>query len=124
MKIREVALKFGITQDTLRYYERIGVIPPVNRNSAGIRNYNEEDFKWIERAVCLRNAGVSVEKIAEFVRYYQEGDEPFEARLRLLKSELIYLNSQKEKLEKEIAHLNYKVSCYENAVLTGKLIWK
>lgn len=124
MTIGEVAGKYGITQDALRYYERVGAIPPVCRTSGGIRNYLNEDIKWINRAVCLRNAGVSVETIAEFVKRYQEGDDTFEARLQLLKCELKNLNDQKEKLEREITLLNYKVSCYEDAVKTGVLVWK
>ncbi len=48
MTIKEVCEKYGITQDTLRYYERIGVIPEVSRTSGGIRNYSDTDIKWVE----------------------------------------------------------------------------
>jgi len=124
LTIGDAAGKLGISQDTLRYYERVGAIPPVGRTPGGIRDYRDEDLVWIGRAVCLREAGVSVEAIAEFVKCYQAGDATFEARLRLLKAALAHLTEQKERLDKEIAHLRYKVSCYEDAVATGKLIWK
>ena len=56
MTIKEVSEKYGISQDTLRYYERVKVIPAVTRTSGGIRDYQEEDLKWVELAVCMRNA--------------------------------------------------------------------
>ena len=57
MTIKEVSEKYGISQDTLRYYERVNVIPKVTRTSGGIRDYQEEDLRWVELAVCMRNAG-------------------------------------------------------------------
>ena len=60
MTIKEVSEKYQITQDTLRYYERIGMIPAVPRTSGGIRNYGEADLGWIELALCMRNARASV----------------------------------------------------------------
>ena len=56
MTIKEVSEKFKISQDTLRYYERIGLIPPVSRTASGIRNYQESDLGWVEHAVCMRSA--------------------------------------------------------------------
>jgi len=58
MTIKEVSEKYGISQDTLRYYERVNVIPKVTRTSGGIRDYQEEDLRWVELAVCMRNAGL------------------------------------------------------------------
>ena len=65
MTIKEVSEKYQITQDTLRYYERIGMIPAVPRTSGGIRNYGEADLGWIELALCMRNAGLPVESMIE-----------------------------------------------------------
>lgn len=75
MTIKEVSEKYQITQDTLRYYERIGMIPAVPRTSGGIRNYKEADLGWIELALCMRNAGLPVESMIEYVHLFQEGDE-------------------------------------------------
>lgn len=58
MTIKEVSQKYNISQDTLRYYERVGLIPTVARTSGGIRNYTENDLGWVENAICMRNAGV------------------------------------------------------------------
>ncbi|MBP1309369.1 DNA-binding transcriptional MerR regulator [Paenibacillus sp. 1182] len=54
MLIAEVSKKFELSQDTLRYYERIGLIPRVNRNKSGIRDYTEEDCRWVEYIKCMR----------------------------------------------------------------------
>ena len=66
MTIKEVSEKFKISQDTLRYYERIGLIPPVSRTASGIRNYQESDLGWVEHAVCMRSAGVPIEALIEY----------------------------------------------------------
>ena len=63
MTIKEVCEKYELTPDTLRYYERVGVIPEVHRTKGGIRDYTEEDEKWVENAVCMRSAGVPVEML-------------------------------------------------------------
>lgn len=124
MTINEVCEKVGITQDTLRYYERVGAIPPVGRTKGGIRNYQEEDINWINNAKCLRNAGMSIDAIAEYVRLYQLGDATFEERLVLLESECKKLLDQKKLLEDTIHLLKYKISRYEVAVNTGILSWE
>ena len=57
MTITEVSEKFDLSPDTLRYYERIGLIPPVPRTSGGLRDYREGDLRWVEFIKCMRNAG-------------------------------------------------------------------
>lgn len=123
MTIKQVCQRYGLTQDTLRYYEKIGVIPPVHRSASGIRDYDEHDLGWVENAVCLRNAGVPVESIAEYVKLYQAGDETFAARRDLLSHVLADLTEQHSQLDAAIQKLTYKVSRYEAAVRTGVLSW-
>lgn len=123
MTIKEVSEKYGISQDTLRYYEKIGVIPTVTRTSGGIRNYTEKDIGWVENAVCMRNAGLPVEVIAEYCRLYNMGDSTIGARLELLTEQRKKLIEQKEQLEAEIDRLDYKIGRYEIAVKTGVLSW-
>ncbi len=60
MTIKEVSEKYNISADTLRYYERIGMIPPVHRTSGGIRDYNDEDLGWVEMSICMRSAGLPI----------------------------------------------------------------
>lgn len=87
MTIREVSEKYELTQDTLRYYERMGMIPPVTRNASGIRDYTEEDLAWVGLAKCMRAAGLPVEAMAEYVRLTQQGDSTIEDRLKLLQGQ-------------------------------------
>ena len=87
MTIKEVSEKYGISQDTLRYYERVGMIPPVTRTAGGIRDYKEKDLAWVELAKCMRSAGLPVEAMIEYVRLTQEGDATIPARLQLLKEQ-------------------------------------
>lgn len=123
MTIKQVCQRYGLTQDTLRYYEKIGVIPPVHRSASGIRDYDGHDLGWVENAVCLRSAGVPVESIAEYVKLYQAGDETFAARRDLLSHVLADLTEQRSQLDAAIQKLTYKVSRYEAAVRTGVLSW-
>lgn len=123
MTIKQVCQRYGLTQDTLRYYEKIGVIPPVHRSASGIRDYDEHDLGWVENAVCLRSAGVPVESIAEYEKLYQAGDETFAARRDLLSHVLADLTEQRSQLDAAIQKLTYKVSRYEAAVRTGVLSW-
>ena len=75
MKIMEVSEQFGISSDTLRYYERVGLIPPVNRNGSGIRDYNELDLRRVEFIKCMRSAGLPIEVLIEYVRLAQQGNQ-------------------------------------------------
>lgn len=124
MTIKEVSEKYGISQDTLRYYEKIGAIPPVTRTAGGVRNYTETDIGWVENAVCMRSAGLPVEVIAEYCRLYIMGDSTIGARLELLSEQRKKLIEQKEQLETTIARLDYKISRYEIAEKTGVLAWE
>lgn len=71
MKTKEVVALMNISQDTLRYYEKVGVIPPVNRDENGYRIYNDSDLNWIYLVKNLRNEGVSIESLIEFCRLAQ-----------------------------------------------------
>lgn len=123
MTIKEVSEKFGISQDTLRYYERVGMIPPVARTEGGIRNYTDEDIGWVKFAVCMRSAGLHIEAIIEYVRLYREGNQTIPARLQLLIDQRTALLQQKSQIEATIEWLNYKISRYEDAQKTGTLSW-
>ena len=123
MTIKEVSQKYNISSDTLRYYERVGMIPPVTRTASGIRDYREADLGWVELALCMRGAGLPVEAMIEYVRLCQQGDSTIEARMLLLKEQMETLLEQKAQIESTIKRLDFKISRYEEAVRTGKLSW-
>ena len=123
MTIKEVCEKFDITPDTLRYYERVGVIPEVHRTKGGIRDFTDEDVVWVENAICMRSAGVPVEMLIEYVRLYQEGDGTFQARRDVLEEARQEVQKNIEKYQSTLDRLNFKISRYDVAIKTGVLSW-
>lgn len=121
MTITEVSRKFAVSQDTLRYYERIGLIPRVNRNKSGIRDYTEEDCNWVEFIKCLRGAGLSIEVLIEYVRMFLEGDdETVEARKELLIEQRSKLMLRMEELERTIERMDYKIASFDQRILKAE----
>lgn len=118
MTIAEVSKKFDLTQDTLRYYERIGLIPEVNRNKSGIRDYTEEDCRWVEFVKCMRAAGLPIEVLIEYVALFQRGNETLEAREALLKEQRVQLAQKMEDMKKTLDRLDYKIERYEQGLYT------
>jgi len=117
MKIAAVSEQYGISSDTLRYYERIGLIPPVNRNGSGIRDYNEIDVRRVEFIKCMRSAGLPIEVLIEYVGLVQQGDQTIEARKEILIEQREQLMARMAEMQKTLDILNHKISVYENAVL-------
>ena len=117
MMIAEVSKKFDLSQDTLRYYERIGLLPGVNRNKSGIRDYTEEDCRWIEFIKCMRNAGLPIEALIEYVGLFQQGDATVKARKDLLTEQRKQLIAKIEDMNKTLERLNYKIESYEQSVV-------
>jgi DNA-binding transcriptional MerR regulator len=120
MAIAEVSKKFDISQDTLRYYERIGLIPRVNRNKSGIRDYTEEDCRWVEFIKCMRSAGLSIEVLIEYVALFQQGDKTAEARKELLIEQRKQLIIRMEDMKKTLERLDDKIARYEQAVVKAE----
>lgn len=110
MKTKEVVALMNISQDTLRYYEKVGVIPPVNRDENGYRIYNDSDLNWIYLVKNLRNAGVSIESLIEFCRLAQ-----------LPKNENIQAQ-QKQILNKQLEELNERQFMMREIYYNIKLI--
>lgn len=123
MTVKEVSEKYNITQDTLRYYERVGMIPEVTRTSGGIRSYQQKDLDWVELAICMRSAGLPVEVMIQYVQLCKEGESTIPARLELLQKQREALHLQRKLLDTTLDRLNYKIEKYEKAVDTGKLKW-
>lgn len=117
MKIAEVSEQYGVSPDTLRYYERIGLIQPVNRNSGGIRDYGEQDLKRIEFIKCMRNAGLPIEILIEYISLVQQGDATIEARRKILMEQRKRLMARQEEMQKTLDLLNHKIEVYDNVLL-------
>lgn len=124
MTIAEVCTRFDLSQDTLRYYEKIGLIPSIQRKSSGIRNYSEEDCKWIEFIKCMRSAGLSIEFLSEYVRLFKEGDTTLEKRRTLLIEQRRLLRDKMEEMQTTLDRLDRKVERYDSLVLDKEKLLK
>ena len=121
MMIAEVSKKFELSQDTLRYYERIGLIPNVNRNKSGIRDYTDEDCKWIEFVKCMRNAGLPIEVLIKYLDLFQQGDNTHNERKELLVKQRNMLARKIEEMQETLERLNYKIENYDQRLMAKEL---
>lgn len=117
MTIAEVAKQYGLTADTLRYYERIGLLPDVRRTSGGIRDYSEEDCRWVEYIKCMRAAGISVEALTEYVRLFHQGSATIPARKKLLLEQREQIVAKINEMNDILAKLDWKLDGYEERML-------
>lgn len=120
MTIAEVSRKYDMTPDTLRYYERIGLIPPVPRSKSGIRDYDEESCGWIELMKCMRGAGVQIEALIEYVALFRQGDETIDARKQLLIEQREQLVARMADMQRSLDRLNQKIERYEQVLMTAE----
>lgn len=117
MSITEVSRKYNLTADTLRYYERIGLIPPVNRNNSGVRDFTEEDCNWVYFIKCMRSAGLSIEVLIEYVKMFQKGNSTIKARKELLIEQRNQLKDRIREMQETLDRLDKKIDGYEERVL-------
>lgn len=111
--IQEVANNFDLSKDTLRYYEKEGLIGPVKKNKSGIREYTENDLNRIEFIKCMCSAGLSISVLKEYIKLYDEGEHTKEKRISLLEQERITLKSKIEDMQKAYEKLEYKIKYYK-----------
>lgn len=113
MTIAQVSQKYGVSADTLRYYERIGLIPPVHRSAGGIRDYDETDCGWVEFIKCMRAAGLPIEALIEYVALFQQGDDTLCARKALLLEQREQLAQRIANLQAVLDRLDRKIQVYD-----------
>lgn len=116
MTIREVSRRYGLSADTLRYYERVGLIPPVPRTGGGVRDYDAASLGWVELIKCMRSAGVGIEALCEYCRLFQQGEETQEARKALLVEQRRQLLERMEDMRRSLDRLNEKIENYERGL--------
>lgn len=114
MKIAEVSKRYGISADTLRYYERIGILQGIPRNASGIRDYNEANCRTVEFVKCMRDAGMSIEALTEYMDLFYRGDETMERRKAILQNQREDIRSRIVELEDALSRLDYKIEHYED----------
>lgn len=118
MNIKKASDLVGLSSDTIRYYERIGLIPPIQRNSAGVRDFGEQDLAALEFVRCFRSAGVSVESLITYISLCQDGeDQNLEERRAILLDERKKLQEKLDELVSAISRLDYKIENYEKVIV-------
>lgn len=121
MSITEVSKRYGLSPDTLRYYERIGLIPPVPRSASGIRDYDEDSCRWVEFIKCMRSAGLPIEALIEYVSLFRQGEDSVIARKELLSEQRALLQERVEEMQKTLERLDTKILHYESLVCEKEL---
>ena len=115
MKINEVSEKYNLALSTLRYYEKIGLLGPVQRVS-GVRNYGEEDLSRIDFILCMKSAGMSLEVIKRYFDLYAEGDGTLEERLALLQRQEEETQRQLTTIQATLDYIRYKKDLTESNI--------
>lgn len=114
MLISEVSEKMNMTVDTLRYYEKIGIIPKVERSANGIRNYSDDDLNWIKLAKCMRKSGLSIDALSKYIELFHQGDDTKDTRRDILCQEREMLLKNIEQMQETLTLLNKKIAMYDS----------
>lgn len=122
MQISEVAQKFGLTTDTLRYYEREGLIGPISKGENGIRNYTESDLQRIQFVRCMRSAGLEISFLKKYIKLFDEGDKTVKERREILVEERKILKKKLHDMQEAYDKLNYKIDLYDKNILDKNLM--
>lgn len=119
--IGQVAQKMGLTAHTLRYYDKEGLLPFVDRSPSGIRRFKDEDFEWLSIINCMKDTGMPIKEIKKYIDLCMQGDFTIDLRLQIIQN-------QKEKVAKDIKIFNkylqklkYKEWYYQTAKEAGTL---
>ncbi len=121
MTIKEVSDKYQLSTDTLRYYEKVGLIGPISKNKSGIRDYKETDLRTIEFVKCMRQANMPIDKLIRYMNLYKEGNKTLEDRKQLLVEQLHKVEKEIQELEKAKERLCYKIDLYDHQLLEKNL---
>lgn len=116
MTISEVSKRCNISPDTLRYYEKVGLLSDVNRTAGGIRDYTEQDCAQIEFVKCMRSAGLSIEVLKQYFELFAKGKRTLKTRRNLLATEREKLKVRLAELQDTLKRLDYKISVYDKAI--------
>ena len=116
MRIAEVVEKYGISADTLRYYERVGLLRHVHRTKSGIRDYDEDDCARVSFVKCMRGANVSIDALVEYMHLLDQGDSTLEARKAILVEQREHAREQLAGIQAGLDRLDYKIAHYDELI--------
>ncbi len=115
----QVAAKTGLTVHTLRYYEKEGLLPFVRKSSSGLRMFSDNDLAWLSIIECLKETGMPLKGIKQYIDWFREGDATLPQRLEMFKQQQVKVLAQIEQFQKYLQKIDYKVRLYEEAVKQG-----
>lgn len=113
MRIAEISKKYGLSADTLRYYERIGLLSGIARSASGIRDYSESDCRRIEFVKCMRACGIPIEALVEYMNLLDQGDKTIPQRKALLEKQRNLMKARIKTLQDGLDQLNHKIENYD-----------
>lgn len=117
--IGDAAKKMGLSASTLRYYDKEGLLPHMNRSGSGMRMFAEDDLEWIHFIECLKKSGLAIKEIKQFVDWYLEGDGTIEQRRSMFYARKRALEEEMEKLQHTLDFVSYKCWFYDVAAEAG-----
>ena len=116
MTISDIALKTGLSDHTLRYYEKVGIIPPVKRGSSGQRVFSDDDLGWIDFLLCLKSTGLSIQDIRYFISLCDSGDSTIPDRVEVLEKHREKIEEQINDLKEMRGKIDYKINYYKGVL--------
>lgn len=122
--IKEAAERSGITAHTIRYYEKEGLLPFVERKPSGVRMFSDGDMAWLSLITCLKNTGMPIKGIREYVNWYLEGDDTLQQRLDMFLAQKRSIEEQVTQLEFHLKKIDQKIETYTAAVAAGTLHYR
>ncbi|APM39775.1 MerR family transcriptional regulator [Clostridium kluyveri] len=117
--ITEAAKRCGLTAHTLRFYDKEGLLPFVDRTPSGIRTFKESDFEWLNTISCLKDTGMPIKRIREFIDLCMHGNTTLEQRLKFLRNHKLVVEKQMNELKMHMKTINHKIQYYETVVEAG-----
>lgn len=115
----KMAKKLGVAPSTLRYYDKVGLLPFVERSSGGIRLFKDSDYEWLQIIGCLKKTGMKLCDIKSFIEMAMQGDETIDSRLALIIKQKACVKEQLAELEETLLTLEFKEWYYKTAKESG-----
>jgi DNA-binding transcriptional MerR regulator len=119
LTIAEAATQAGVSVHTLRYYERAGLLTPIERNGSGHRRFTPEDVEWIVVCTRLRATGMPIRRIRDYAELVREGDGNEADRLALLEAHREEVRERLAEVSRNLELIDYKIGFYREQVERG-----
>lgn len=119
--IGEVVKQTGLSAHTLRYYEKEGLLPFVTKNSSGLRVYSTADLQWLSMIECLKDSGLQIKEIRQYIEWFRQGDATLQQRLELFANRRKVLEAEMARMQTVMNKITFKETLYTTAIRLGSL---